>query len=52
MYSAYYYYGHYAQKFGKNADGFHVYAKAMVDGFNSCAASAGMTNKCAASNRL
>ena len=45
MYSAYYYYGHYATKFGKSAEGFHEYAQMMVTGFTQCTQLPAMNNR-------
>ena len=38
LYSAFYYYGHYAARFGANADGFHKYVQTQLDTFAGCTA--------------
>jgi N-acetylgalactosamine 4-sulfate 6-O-sulfotransferase len=40
MYSAYYYYGHYAQRYGADPDGFHKYAVLQITAYETCPATA------------
>jgi hypothetical protein len=37
LYSAFYYYGHYADRYGATPDGFHTFALAQLDTFSTCA---------------
>lgn len=39
MYSAFFYYQHYAQRFGATAEGFHAFASAQLAAYSACSAS-------------
>ena len=47
MYSAFYYYGHYAKRYGATPDGFHEYATAQLAAFKQCDAPLRSRHDCA-----